>query len=120
MAVSLPSFAQVGQPGTIAGTVSAPGRSPVSSAAILLTGPDGFTRHGSTGADGSFALRQIPSGSDYRVSITAPGFAPAEQAGVSVAVGRTTQLALTLARSPHPQPAEFSFRSIMSSEPSHP
>jgi len=96
VAASLSAFAQVGQPGTIAGTILAPDRSPVFSAAILLTGPDGFTRQGSTEADGSFALRQIPSGSGYRVSITAPGFAPAEQAGVSVAVGRTTQLALTL------------------------
>ncbi len=96
MAASVPLFAQVGQPGTIVGTVSAPDRSPVSSAAILLTGPDGFARQGSTEADGSFALRQIPSGSDYQVSITASGFAPAKQAGVSVAVGRTTQLALTL------------------------
>ncbi len=95
-ASSLYSLAQVGQPGTIGGTVIASDRSPVVSAAVLLTGPDGFTRQVSTGPDGSFTLRDLPSGSSYKVSVTAPGFTPAEQPGISVAVGRTTQLALTL------------------------
>lgn len=94
-AVSSSSFAQIGQPGAVTGTVSAPDRSPVASATVVLTGPEGFERRGSAGVDGGFTLRGIPSGT-YRVSITAPGFAPVEQAGVSVAVGRTTQLALTL------------------------
>jgi len=93
---NLHSLGQVGQPGTIVGTVAASDHSPVGSASILLTGQDGFTRRVSTGPDGSFTIRDLPSGSNYKVSVTAPGFSPAEQPGISVAVGRTTQLALTL------------------------
>jgi len=95
-ASSLYSIAQVGQPGTIGGTVVASDRSPVASATVLLTGQDGFTRQVSTGPDGTFTLRNLPSGSNYKVTVTASGFKPAEQPGISVAVGRTTQLALTL------------------------
>jgi len=95
-ASSFCSLAQVGQPGTIGGTVVASDHSPVASAAVLLTGQDGFTRQVSTGPDGSFTIRDLPSGSNYKVTFTAPGFTPAEQPGISVAVGRTTQLALTL------------------------
>ncbi len=93
---SLSSFGQVGQPGTIAGAVLSSDRSPIPDAAIRLTGSDGFARQSSTAPDGSFALRGIPSGSDYKVSVTASGFAPAVQPGISVAVGRTTRIALTL------------------------
>jgi len=95
-APSLYSLAQAGQPGAVGGTVTASDRSPVASAAILLTGPDGLARQVSTGPDGSFTIRALPSGSNYNVSVTASGYTPAEQPGISVAVGRTTQLTLTL------------------------
>jgi hypothetical protein len=97
VSTSLCSFAQVGQSGAISGTVAAADHhSPIASAAIRLTGPDGFTRQVATGQNGSFTIRDLPSGSNYKVSVTFPGFKPTEQSGVSVAVGRSTQLALTL------------------------
>lgn len=99
LAAALPLPAQIGQPGTIAGTVLAPDHSPIASAAVQLSGSDGFTRQQTTQPDGTFILRQIPSGNSYQVRVTAPGFAEAQQTGVSVAVGRTTQLALTLSLS---------------------
>jgi hypothetical protein len=96
-ASSLSLVAQVGQPGTLDGTVAASDHSPVPFATVLLTGQDGFTREVSTGQDGTFTIRALPSGSNYKVSVTAPGFrSAAEQPGISVAVGRTTQLTLTL------------------------
>ena len=93
---SLHSIGQVGQPGTLGGTISARDHSPVASASVLLTGQNGLIRRVSTGPDGSFSIRNLPSGSNYKVSVTAGGFTPVEQPGISIATGRITQLALML------------------------
>lgn len=95
-ATSLSAAAQVGQAGAIAGTVVASDHSSIAAAAVVLTGPDGFPRQVATGADGSFTLRDLPSGSNYKLSVSTSGFTTVEQQGISVAVGRTTQLTLTL------------------------
>ena len=91
----VPAFAQIGQNGSIDGTLTAPDHTPIPAAQITLTGPDGFARHSLTAPDGSFTLRDLPSGA-YTIQAAAPGFQTATASSVPVAIGRTTQLPLSL------------------------
>ena len=88
--------AQSSTSGSVAGTVSAPDGSLISSAAVALTPADAPARKTSTDANGSFLLQEIPSGT-YSIAVTAPGFALYEQSSIVVATGRTTHLAIQLA-----------------------
>ncbi|MEO6981607.1 MAG: TonB-dependent receptor, partial [Edaphobacter sp.] len=94
-AMILPVHAQTGQNGTIAGTIIALDHSVVSSGTLTVFGPDGYKRLAVANMDGSFSIRDIPSGT-YRVEAVAAGFNPITQLSVSVAMGRTTQLSFTL------------------------
>jgi len=96
LAVIVPLYAQLGHNGTVSGVVTAPDGAQVANATVTLSGPDGFTRNTTTAVDGTFSLVDLPSGT-YTVQATSPGFAPFTQPSVSVAVGRNTHLALTLA-----------------------
>ncbi len=86
--------AQTAQTGTITGTVTTLDHQPAA-ATITLSDPDGYSRVTSTAADGTFVLRNLPSGS-YSVMAAAQGLQSVTQPSVSVAVGRTTQLTFAL------------------------
>jgi outer membrane receptor protein involved in Fe transport len=91
----VPALAQVGQDGAIAGTITALDHSAIASGTVSLTGMDGYKRVATASGEGTFSIRDIPSGI-YTVQATAPGFKTVTQNSVSVAMGRTTQLVLTL------------------------
>lgn len=94
-ALSILSLAQSSSNGSVTGTVVAPDGSPVSAAAVTLSGFDGPVHSVSTSEDGSFLLKELPSGA-YSLKIASPGFASFEQSSVTVAVGRTTHLSIQL------------------------
>ena len=94
--VALPLFAQMGQSGTISGTVIAVDGIQLPEATITVLGQDGFERSKITNPEGTFSLIDIPSGT-YTVRVASAAFATVTQPAVSVAVGRNTQLAFTLA-----------------------
>ncbi|HEY5380757.1 MAG TPA: TonB-dependent receptor [Acidobacteriaceae bacterium] len=87
--------AQSGGSGSIVGTVTAPGGAVVAGAAVVVANPDARSHMSASGADGTFAVKELPSG-EYRVEVRAPGFAAYQDASVAVAVGRTTELAVRL------------------------
>jgi outer membrane receptor protein involved in Fe transport len=95
-AIPIMSMAQSSSKGAVAGTVVAPDGGAASAAVVTLSGADGPRYSASTSEDGSFLLKELPSGS-YALKVTSPGFAVYEQSSVSVAVGRTTHLAIRLA-----------------------
>jgi len=95
-AIPIISVAQSSSNGAVAGTVVAPDGGAASTAVVTLSGADGPRYSASTSEDGSFLLKELPSGS-YALKVTSPGFAVYEQSSVSVAVGRTTHLAIRLA-----------------------
>ncbi len=88
-----------GQPGRVNGTVSglvtAPDGAPVAAADVLMTGADGLARETTTATDGSFSIRELPSGT-YRLEVSATGFARYRNAGVVAAVGREVQVTVSL------------------------
>lgn len=86
--------AQGSNAGSIAGVVSAPDGNPVAGATVAVSAPDAPPRIVTSADDGSFSLRDLPSGG-YNIKTTAVSFAPDEEI-VSVAVGRTTHLSLHL------------------------
>lgn len=81
--------------GSISGTVTAPGDVLVSGADILMTGADGLVHTTHSADDGRFAIRDLPSG-NYQITATAAGFAPYNNAGITIAVGRNAQLTVSL------------------------
>ncbi len=94
-ALTVPASAQLGQSGTVSGQVYTVDHSLVAGATVSLQGADGFKRVQPSGTQGDFSLIDVPSGT-YTVQVSATGLAPAEQFGVSVAVGRNTLLNFTL------------------------
>jgi hypothetical protein len=87
-------LAQLSSNGTVTGTVIAPDGTPAA-AAVTLSGHDGPVHSAVTSTDGSFSLKELPSGS-YTLNSTSPGFAPYQQSSITVAVGRTTHLSIRL------------------------
>jgi hypothetical protein len=79
----------------VAGVVLAPDGNPVASATVALSALDAPTRLITSADDGTFLLRDLPSGS-YTIRTTSPSFAPDEES-VTVAVGRMTHLSIHLA-----------------------
>ena len=94
--LNAPVLAQIARSGTVAGVVTGPDGSAVPTATVSLSSTDGQVRTGPSLPDGSFTLNDLPSGS-YIAHVTAPGFAAYTDASVSVAIGRTTHLLVTLA-----------------------
>lgn len=86
---------QASNAGAIAGSVVAPDGSPVTGASVTLSAPDTPARTSASANDGTFHVRDLPSGS-YTVRITSASLAPHEET-VAVAVGRTTHLSIRLA-----------------------
>ncbi len=95
-ASSIVCVAQVSSTGVVSGTVFAPDGNPVSGAVVTLSGIDGPAHTVSSAADGSFLIKELPSGS-YTLKAAAAGFAPHDESPVVVAVGRTTHLSIQLA-----------------------
>ena len=95
LTLTSPCIAQLGQSGTVSGTVLSDDHSPVIDATLTLKGPEGFKRVRKAAADGTFSLLDVPSGT-YTVEAAAPGFAVNKISGVAVAVGRNTQLSVAL------------------------
>ena len=91
-----PLRAQISRNGVVAGVVTDPDGSPVSTATISLASADGQVRKSLASQDGTFTLNDLPSGS-YIAHVAAPGFARYTDGSVAVAVGRTTHLVVTLA-----------------------
>ena len=87
--------AQLSSTGVVSGTVIAPDGNPVSDALVTVSGIDGPVHTVSCAADGSFLVKELPSGS-YTLKATSAGFAPHEESSVIVAVGRTTHLSIQL------------------------
>ena len=88
--------AQLGSSGGVSGIVRASDGSELSGAKITVSGPGGFSRTTVSAPDGTFSFVNLPSGT-YTVQSTGSGFAPSTQLSVPVAVGRNTQLTVTLA-----------------------
>ena len=89
------AIAQGGNAGTVAGVVLAPDGNPVAGAPVAISAPDAPVRITTSADDGTFLVRDLPSG-NYVVRTKSPSFAPDEES-VSVAVGRTTHLSIQLA-----------------------
>lgn len=89
-------LAQLGSGGGVSGTAKAIDGSQLSGAKITVSRSDGFSRTTVSADDGTFSFVDLPSGT-YTVQSAASGFAPLTQLSVPVAVGRNTQLTLTLA-----------------------
>ena len=92
---SIVCFAQLSSSGVVSGTVIAPDGLPVSGAVVTVSGIEGPAHTVSSAADGSFLVKELPSGS-YALKATSAGFAPHEESSVIVAVGRTTHLSIEL------------------------
>lgn len=91
----VPAKAQQTGNGAISGIVTASDGTPLPAAGIILSGLDGAVRSTSTSNDGTFSLKDLPSGS-YTLKATSPGFAAYTQSSVAVATGRTTHLSIRL------------------------
>lgn len=85
---------QTSNAGVVAGTVVAPDGHPIPGASVTLSAPDAQKRSSASTNDGTFVVRDLPSGS-YAVRVTSMSFAPDEET-VTVAVGRTTHLSIRL------------------------
>ncbi len=81
--------------GAILGHLLAPDGSPVSSATIALTAPDGHSLTSTSAADGSFSFVHLATGA-YSLHIEAASFRPSQTEGLDVAVGRSTALTIHL------------------------
>ena len=88
------AFAQ-GSAGTLRGRVTDPSGAVVALATVTATGPDGKTATVQTDHQGNFQFTRLAPGS-YNVTITAKGFAPDQEADVTVTSGQTQQLEVKL------------------------
>ncbi|HMK85398.1 MAG TPA: carboxypeptidase-like regulatory domain-containing protein [Steroidobacteraceae bacterium] len=88
-----PAGAAAVDTGTISGTVKNSNGAVIDGASIT-TNP--ATTSARTDADGSFSLTSVPIGS-YQITASMSGYQTAQQSGVGVAAGKTTQVTLTLA-----------------------
>lgn len=92
----LVSSAQSSNTGSVIGIVLGPDGAAIPNAHITLAQPDAPSRTASTAHDGTFSFSQLPSNSEYSISVQAETFALLQQSSVAVATGRTTHLTLTL------------------------
>jgi hypothetical protein len=92
---SLTAFAQV-VGGTIGGTVHDSSGRLVSGATVTVRQLEtGATRTLTTSPDGRFSAPSVPVGT-YAITVSHNGFQPAEQSGITLAIGQSLQLNFTL------------------------
>src|SRR5579863_10162485 len=90
------SHAQSLQNGAVRGTVYDTSHSVVPGAKVTLSNPStGFSRMQSVGADGFYSFDNIPPGV-YKIRAEAPGFAASEVTDVTVEIGSSLLLDVTL------------------------
>jgi hypothetical protein len=83
--------------GTIAGEVVDPGNAQLDQAKVLIRNQDtGSERSLTTSNGGAFSAPSIPVGV-YTITVTRDGFAPLKRTGISLQVGQSIHLHLTLA-----------------------
>ena len=117
-ASSIVCVAQVSSTGVVSGTVFAPDGNPVSGAVVTLSGIDGPAHTVSSAADGSFLIKELPSGS-YTLKAAAAGFGPHDESPVVVAVGRTTHLSIQLGVAGTPYREEKMAHDVQFMSPTH-
>jgi hypothetical protein len=88
-------YAQLSSNGAVSGIATSSDGLPIPTVTIVLSSTDGAVRSASTSTGGEFLLKDLPSGS-YTLKATSPRFAPYERPSITVAVGRTTHLSITL------------------------
>ena len=103
---SLHCLGQMSNAGAVAGTIVAPDGNPITGASVTLSAPGAKERSTASATDGTFVIRDLPSGS-YTVRVASVSFAPDEEA-VAVAVGRTTHLSIRLSIASTQQSANVS------------
>jgi len=89
---------QVQNNATVRGTVADPDGAVIPGAAITLAPASGAALHARAGADGTYAVRNVPAGT-YTLTVTMPNFATFTQEGLRVAVGQslTSDVKMTIA-----------------------
>jgi hypothetical protein len=97
MFLAVPAFGQLGNSGSMEGTVKDPSGSSVAGAAVEITNPvSGFRRETVTATDGSFRFTNVPF-NPYHMMVTAPGFsAYTQDIDVRSTVPTSLQIALKL------------------------
>jgi Carboxypeptidase regulatory-like domain len=85
------SHAQTSSSGTVTGTVAAADGNAIPNAVVVLSAADGPEHKTLTSADGSFLVKELPSGG-YTLKVSSVGFALYEQSSLVVAIGRTTHV----------------------------
>ncbi len=83
--------------GSVRGAVTDPSAAAVPAATVELSGPSlprAFTV--TTEASGTFVFPQVPPGTGYTVSVTAPGFRGARAANLAVQIGKATSIDIKL------------------------
>ena len=89
-----PAMAQTGT-GEIHGTVTDPSGALVQSVPVVLTSASGGAKTATTGRDGGYRFAAVAPGT-YQLSISAPGFAPANMENITIAAGRAVLQNITL------------------------
>src|SRR5437870_820976 len=69
---------QMSNAGAVAGTLVAPDGTPITRASVTLSAPGTQERSSTSANDGTFVIRDLPSGS-YTVRVTSVSFAPEEK-----------------------------------------
>ena len=84
--MGIPAVAQTGA-GEVHGTITDPSGALIASATVALSGPAGVSKSATTGRDGAFRLTGVTAGT-YRLTVTAPGFAPSTVENIVMAAGK--------------------------------
>jgi outer membrane receptor protein involved in Fe transport len=87
------------QGGSLQGKVTDAGGQPVAGAVLQVSGPalQGF-QGSSTDVEGQYVFPFLPVGTDYAVSVEAPGFGKVLRKGIEIRLGVTTSLGFTLSK----------------------
>ncbi len=98
LALLLPSPWQLAAqqaPGGLRGQVTDPSAAAVPGAKVTVSGPQGLLKVVTTDREGRYTLADLPPG-QYSLQVSASGFAPWEQSGVSVAAGQAAAIDVRL------------------------